>query len=131
MCCFLCNRFGIYPITNFGLSKKSRPKNHSIAPESSSSAGATGGRSSDKKESDDKVEDDQQEHRRISQAFISVGPSDTNPGKLVIIIVLRFLEGRNRIMTTEYRGAADEPNLLADDLISEKVINPVRENQVY
>jgi hypothetical protein len=94
-----------------------RPKNRAITPETQT------GHPQKKTSLEEK--DLPSEHRRISQALISIGPSEERPGTLDIILVLRFNEGKNRLLVSKYNDASDQPDIIVADLIREHFINVV------
>ena len=56
---------------------------------------------------------------------MSIGPSETVPGTLDYIFVIRFNEGKNRLLTTAF-DTSDDPGLLAEDMIMCQFANAVR-----
>jgi hypothetical protein len=44
---------------------------------------------------------------------------------LDIILVLRFNEGKNRLLVSKYNDASDQPDIIVADLIREHFINVV------
>lgn len=66
------------------------------------------------------------EHRRVAQALVSMGPSEFRPGQLDLILVVRFNEGKNRLLTAPFLGTDDLPDRIADELIGMNFINPVK-----
>ena len=61
-----------------------------------------------------------------SQCLASVGPSETRPGTMDFIFVIRFNEGKNRLLTTPFEVLDDDPGIIADSLIETRFCNVVR-----
>ena len=62
----------------------------------------------------------------IPKCLVSVGPSETRPGTLDFIFVIRFNEGKNRLLTTAFDNLNDDPGVIADSLIANRFANAVR-----
>ena len=62
---------------------------------------------------------------------MSVGPSETRPGTLDFIFVIRFNEGKNRLLTTALAMLDDDPGKIADSLISHRFANAVRSETTF
>ena len=56
---------------------------------------------------------------------MSIGPSELQPGSLDFIFVIRFNEGKNRLLTTGF-DIEDNPGAIADNLIEMRFANAVR-----